>query len=785
MFWTDQHNQPLPPNIVKKFDGKVIAIVGYEQDQVMVTPTGQPGVNPDQDVSVPINWAYNHHYMTWMTGEHSGLRQVRVSPDEKSAHATPYKWVNVDTTERSQTPHPDIPTSHFFSEGNGGESRKSYHGYPKGYAQLLQSPQTWHITPMQIDTRNRDCGATPQDVHNCTHDSNGYPAFTPGPEPLQARYGLGIPPQGTNYSGVLECPCNARYGGSALIYPALNASKTKEFIPNYQTQMKNCGSTQGFKAAADCFKAVATIHINNVAANTTVADSTQPLGCFITYDTKTSAATAVYNTGPSKTATKTATKTTTQTTTQTTTTETASWPGLTTPPSCSSDGTLFTGETKSLIGVEVRVEVDRTKGPVSFTPSGKGHYCSNNRLNVIGTPFLMTDSSTQAAQAAQQACQKACDADATCQACSVDCPYELEVGDELSSEICQWSALPSCGKVTAWPGLIDQDVVMKSQGIVTITASGPSDAWFGIGFNAKQMVDQPYTLIVNSTGVIEHKLGTCGSEAEHCPGTLLNKTIHVVSNAVTNGQRTVVMTRPSMGLTGDYYTFAPLATSTIPLITAIGNTQVFAYHKAHMPTTLALVDQTGHTCVCNLGSIEQMCDNNGNECQEFVKDCAPAPAGSLLKEKNPTCSSQTYGGGLQCCHHNRIMLDVDQEIRPELLQYHMKYRWWYQVYDSNVTATGQPSHLNLPRIYQQTEANAGEYDVPPAFAQKDKPIPGYPNWPLDTATPGTTCTGQCGSGSNMKEDCECTHEIQYHWTVGTGQTSFSKDKGGTCCLSTQ
>ena len=54
VFWTDQHNQPLPPDIVKKFDGKVLAIVGYEQDQVMVNPVGKPGVNPSKDVSVPV-----------------------------------------------------------------------------------------------------------------------------------------------------------------------------------------------------------------------------------------------------------------------------------------------------------------------------------------------------------------------------------------------------------------------------------------------------------------------------------------------------------------------------------------------------------------------------------------------------------------------------------------------------------------------------------------------------------------------------------------------------------
>ena len=42
---------------MKRFAGKVMAITGYEQDQVIVTPIGQPGVNPEQDASVPINWA--------------------------------------------------------------------------------------------------------------------------------------------------------------------------------------------------------------------------------------------------------------------------------------------------------------------------------------------------------------------------------------------------------------------------------------------------------------------------------------------------------------------------------------------------------------------------------------------------------------------------------------------------------------------------------------------------------------------------------------------------------
>jgi hypothetical protein len=46
------------------------------------------------------------------------------------------------------------PQSQFISEGNGGEMRKSYDGYKKGYAQLIQSPETFNPIPMQIDTWN-------------------------------------------------------------------------------------------------------------------------------------------------------------------------------------------------------------------------------------------------------------------------------------------------------------------------------------------------------------------------------------------------------------------------------------------------------------------------------------------------------------------------------------------------------------------------------------------------------------------------------------------------------
>ena len=47
----------------------------------------------------------------------------------------------------------EIPQMHFFSEANGGEMRMSYHGYPKGYAQIIESPDEFTVTPMQVRER--------------------------------------------------------------------------------------------------------------------------------------------------------------------------------------------------------------------------------------------------------------------------------------------------------------------------------------------------------------------------------------------------------------------------------------------------------------------------------------------------------------------------------------------------------------------------------------------------------------------------------------------------------
>lgn len=252
--------------------------------------------------------------------------------------------------------------------------------------------------------------------------------------------------------------------------------------------------------------------------------------------------------------------------------------------------------------------------------------------------------------------------------------------------------------------------------------------------------------VANDQGVTERKIGTCGSEAEHCPGDVLRSSVTVESNSVSKDVRTVKMSRGLRGISSEHFTFE-MTDETLNFITAVGESQTFAYHKAHGPMQLALLGAS-RSCICDAGLVGRLCETGGVNCREFVKNCQE----DLLAKQNPTCNSRQYGGGLQSCHHKRILLDADQEIRPELLRYHVKFRFWFQEYSSK---EGKASHADLPRIYYQTEANAGEYDIPPSFARPGHPVVGYPDWPTNKPTPGTSCTGHCPDSS----DCACVHTL--------------------------
>ena len=124
-------------------------------------------------------------------------------------HGAPtwYQTVMRDDVEDTLEDASGIPTSQFYSEGNGGEFRKSYHGYPRGYAQLIESPEFFHIQPMQIDTKNRHYNGSD---------------FKPDLLPKVRKYLFQVDSEECNfpqasaapadaaYSGLLECPCTDR-----------------------------------------------------------------------------------------------------------------------------------------------------------------------------------------------------------------------------------------------------------------------------------------------------------------------------------------------------------------------------------------------------------------------------------------------------------------------------------------------------------------------------------------------------------------------------------------------
>ena len=129
----------IPQDIIDRFEGKIMAVTGYETDQVF--PNG---------TSVPITWAYNHHYEAYLRSIGSNLYKVDFNSENDYGqynHGAKEIWKINNTLPFS---------SLFFSEANGGEFRQSFHGYPNNYSQLIRSPRFFNIQPMQIDTRNRD-----------------------------------------------------------------------------------------------------------------------------------------------------------------------------------------------------------------------------------------------------------------------------------------------------------------------------------------------------------------------------------------------------------------------------------------------------------------------------------------------------------------------------------------------------------------------------------------------------------------------------------------------------
>jgi hypothetical protein len=243
--WDPQPVQ-LPPSIVQRFDGRVMAVTGMEVDIVRTASDGA-------EERVPCTEQYNHHFSGYMHGK--AARRIEGESNAPKVHgrALPQWHVNVPTGS--------FPSIQVFSEGNGNEHRRTFKGYAIGTAQLILSPEQWENIPMIINGNKR-----------LTDDRS------PGPvASLQPRKST-VPPNGP-YNGLFECPCTSRKPKLLDSYRAIPEA--------LGSQASACTPAAIVETAAECVWGAPRAGLPAFSTHDPliVNDTALPVGCFATTDT--------------------------------------------------------------------------------------------------------------------------------------------------------------------------------------------------------------------------------------------------------------------------------------------------------------------------------------------------------------------------------------------------------------------------------------------------------------------------------------------------------------------
>ena len=147
--WQD-HDLLLPSKIIDRYRSKTMAIVGWEVD--MVEGEGS------EEKSVPNHVVYHHHHVaTWW-----GLPPQRTGRLH-TTHNQTFTRLEIDPDNRpgmamQQLPalSPGVKRVQVTNLVNGGESRDSFTGLPRGFVQAIEEPSTVRLTAMFINTLNPD-----------------------------------------------------------------------------------------------------------------------------------------------------------------------------------------------------------------------------------------------------------------------------------------------------------------------------------------------------------------------------------------------------------------------------------------------------------------------------------------------------------------------------------------------------------------------------------------------------------------------------------------------------
>ena len=659
VYWTRNAPINLPPEIVERFKGKVMAIVGYEVDQVTHPHAphkkdGAPSQGPlsgfscypscdEEDASVPIYHAYNHHYFSWLQGSDAEMYDL----EEYRRIPNPTKTAFRDKPDKSHS----YPSNIVFKENPGGEFRKSYHGYPSGYAQLIASPTQWIVEPMQIDTHPRTFNIT---------DNEGYkPSFIPK---IQSQNRT-VTDYEDRLSPLIECPCSDRITKTTEVSPVLKNAGT-------------CGSP--IASVEECSKAITDMGAKISRAVKTVTNASMPSGCLLVPETGGHQLEGVFNEQTSSQATCESGR------------GSFAWsaPMNSTKIDCVG-GTCLPSDQKFGCTGEFQGQCTWDDAETAKSMCGKyeeclGFFCSKNygsKLLCFGRGVQTTARSSFSGD----------------QAWVKRFSEPLQIGGTAVVE-----ALPNFS------------VNIDRKGDETIfTMSGPADVWFGVGFNAKTMSDLPYAIIVDGAGVVsERKLGN------HAPGAALKSSFTVISSEKSSGVRTVKFSRPSAGLTSDHWA-VPSSAGIVNLIAAIGSQSELSYHKAKTDASILLLPNNVETCICAPQKQSFINYMNASKIGFNGYNCLPEPRSYMHDHgdttgrnvPNQACDVATYHGGLQCCKHSWFLTDLDQDsMIPEAVDtYYLKWRYYFQEYVP-ATPAKAASHLHLKHWVFLIDAIVNDYE---------------------------------------------------------------------------
>lgn len=181
------------------------------------------------------------------------------------------------------------------------------------------------------------------------------------------------------------------------------------------------------------------------------------------------------------------------------------------------------------------------------------------------------------------------------------------------------------------------------------------------------------------TGELRLRLSGAISErslAEHNAGILLPPSLTLESAHLSNGRRTLTLSRPLRGPTDRYLSFTRTL-NLLRVIVALGEGPSLSYHKQRAAASLSLLPPHGRppVCLCSTppppfgeasGRLEYSPTNQkedvGGGGVVFDNHCSSPPRSDLLAHANPACDLRTYQGGQIACRHMWALLDDDQPI---------------------------------------------------------------------------------------------------------------------------